>query len=122
MVVFIKLLDKMHTRDIMYNVMLNTDSFNIKNLASTNKEAKLIYNDKHFWKELFEYRDIPILNLSRSFRSDPRGSSFEEMERYEKTYHIAKNILALVNNKYGIGMTFDNKKIIEYLPENMIKL
>lgn len=81
----------MNTPDIMYNVMLNTDSRNIQTLAVTNKSAKLIYDNSHFWKDLFKYRDIPISSVP----------SFDEFERYEKCYHIAKNILtlALTNRK-----------------------
>lgn len=97
----------MQTNDIMYNIMLHSDSISLQNLV-VNKIAKSIFYNPHFWKELFIQRHISTTIYT-----------FEELERYEKCQSIVKNIILLANQQ-SIFMSFDDENIIQYLPSEMI--
>ncbi len=98
--------------DVLYNIMLHSDSHTIKNLYLTNQMAKTIGNDKQFWVDKFKQLNIlstPNLN---------------ELERYEKTKSIGKNIIVLMkleNEKYvNLRIDFEQNDILPYLPVKFI--
>lgn len=100
-------------QDVLYNIMLHADIHTIKNLYLTSRLAKTIGNDKQFWIDKFKQFHILSTN-----------PNLNELERYEKTKSIAKNIIALIqleNDKYNyLAINFEQNDILPYLPIRLI--
>jgi hypothetical protein len=49
-------------KDIFYDIALNTDIKNIKNLSLTNQDYYKILNSNQFWIDKYSYDQLPLLN------------------------------------------------------------
>jgi hypothetical protein len=101
-------------KDVLYNILLQSNSFNLQKLCLVNKDTVSICNDKQFWIDKF--KGIPMVN----------ELNFDEYQRYEKCQSIVKNVRQLMKlenptDKYQIGVIeFKNENILQYLPIQLI--
>lgn len=112
-------------RDALYNILLSmhindiyalyTDKTSVKNINN-------ILNDTQFWKDKFDYNDLPIINKMNNV--------YEWVKEYQKVLHATQETNKIFNSFYKSTNTMDiilnplyrnnmNDTIRHILPHNM---
>ena len=115
---------------IIYNILLNQDIKDIKNICLISKHSMKIGTDKHFWKEKFAYDNIGLLqhvNLPVTLIDWINEYKICKKSIYDAKFILMVNHIELTRNRPSNGeivikfvnTTFD-ELIWLYLPKKLL--